>query len=232
MFGKLDKVSGNQILVTLDDELNLNRLRKFANGKQPIVELQVDDGRQISPDQRKKIFAMLHDMSSYTGYDIREMEQEMKYRFYAKTGADQFSMSDCSMTTANQFLTYLLDFCFENGIPFKTKTWDAIPTSPHLALQCLRHRKCVICGQHADIHHWTAVGNRSRKLVDHRKLYFMALCPEIHHKEFHDIGAASFFKKYHVKPIRLGEQDLIDLHIMTRSQMNYWNDQYSMEGLI
>ncbi|CAM2966672.1 putative HNHc nuclease [Lentilactobacillus buchneri] len=232
MFGKLKAIKGDEITIKLDDELNIYRLQKFAANKQPTIELQLDDGRQISPDQRNKIFAMLRDMAMYTGYDIRDMEQWMKYFYYAKTGAESFSMSDCSMDQANKFLTFILDFCFENGIPFKTKTWDAIPTSPHLALQCLRHRECIICGRHAEIHHWTAVGSRSRKVVDHRKLYFMALCPEIHHKEFHDIGAASFFKKHHVKPIRLGEQDLIDLHIMTRSQMNYWNDQYSMEGLI
>lgn len=219
MFGKLDKVSGNQILVTLDDELNLNRLRKFANGKQPTIELQVDDGRAISPDQRKKIFAMLHDMSSYTGYDIREMEQEMKYRFYAKTGADQFSMSDCSMTTANQFLTYLLDFCFKYGLPFKAKTWDMIPTDYHLAVQCLRHRLCVICGKpHSDVDHFTPVGRRNRRLVDHRKLYFECLCRK-HHNERHQLGANSFIEKYHIRPIKLSESDLISLHIMTRKRM-------------
>lgn len=220
MFGKLTAIQGDQITIKLDDELNHFKLAKWANGKQPTIELQVEDGRSISPDQRKKIFALLNDMSAYTGYDPREMEIEMKYQFYIYTGSEEFSMANCSMRKANEFLTFLLDFCFKYGIPFKTKTWDLIPDSYPKAMQCLRHRQCVICGKpHSDVDHYTAVGNRSRKVVDHRKLYFECLCRK-HHTERHQLGAASFIAKYHIKPVQLSEQDLIELHIMTRKRMN------------
>lgn len=220
MFGKLKAIKGDEVTIKLDDELNMYRLKQFANGKQPTIELAIDDGRQISPDQRKKIFAMLRDMAIYTGYDVRDMEQWMKYYYYAQSGAESFSMSNCSVDTANQFLTFILDFCFENDIPFKTKTWDMIPSDYHLAVMCLRHRKCIICGQpHSDIDHYTPVGRGSRKLVDHRKLYFECLCRK-HHTERHQLGAKSFIEKYHIKPVRLSEDDLISLHIMTRKRMN------------
>ncbi len=219
MFVTLDGIQGHKGSIEFDDDLDMSRIHQFANGKKPTAELILQDGRKISPEQRKKTFALLHDISQFTGYDMRDMEQEMKYRYYAQTGAEQFSLSDCDMTTANKFLTFMLDLCFEFDIPFRTKTWDAIPVDYHLAVQCLRYRKCVICGQHADVHHWFAVGNRSRKLVDHRKMYFMALCRK-HHELVHSMGSLDFMDKFHIKPVKLSDDDLINLHIMTRKRMN------------
>ncbi|MEE8823711.1 MAG: putative HNHc nuclease [Lentilactobacillus sunkii] len=220
MFGKLDTISGEKVTIKLDDQLNLDKLVKYANGKTPTVELQINDGRHISPDQRKKIFALLGDMGDYTGYDDRETEIQMKYLYYRKTGAEKFSMANCSMSQANRFLAFLLDFCFKFDIPFKTKTWDMIPTNYHLAVMCLRYRKCVICGQpHSDIDHYTPVGRGNRALVDHRKLYFECLCRK-HHTERHQLGAKSFIEKYHIRPVKLSEADLISLHIMTRKRMH------------
>lgn len=220
MFGKLTAIRGNQITVQLDNELNHYKLAKWANGGQPVVELQVEDGRSVSPDQRKKVFAMLNDMAHYCGYDSRDMEIEMKYQYYIQTGSEEFSMANCSMAKANEFLSFLLDFCFKFGIPFKTRTWDMIPDTYPKAMQCLKHRQCVICGKlHSDIDHFTPVGIGSRKLVDHRKLYFECLCRE-HHQERHQLGAKSFIEKYHIKPVRLNEKDLISLHIMTRKRMH------------
>ena len=219
MFAKIISLQGNQVTLQLDDELNMDQLQRFANGKQPTAELLIQDERLISPDQRKKIFALIHDVSQFTGYDERDTEMELKYRYYAKTGADSFSMSNCDMSRANDFLTFILDFCFENNVPFRTKLWDSIPTDYHLAVQCLRYRKCVICGKPADVHHFTAVGNRSRKLVDHRKLWFMALCRSCH-SSIHNMGSKQFMLKHHIKPVRLSDDDLIRLHIMTRKRMN------------
>ena len=228
MFGKLKAIKGDEITIKLDDELNIYRLQKFAANKQPTIELQLDDGRQISPDQRKKIFAMLRDMAMYTGYDIRDMEQWMKYFYYPKTGAESFSMSDCSMDQANKFLTFILDFCFENGIPFKTKTWDMIDVDYHLTLECIEHRKCIICGKHADLHHVDVLGNRSRKFTDHRKFRFLPLC-RIHHQEAERTPALEFAQKYQIKGIQIPEDDLIKLHIMTKKQIKYWNERYERE---
>ncbi len=75
MFGKLQGIKGDEVTIKLDDELNMYRLNRFASHQQPTVHLDIDDGRKISPDQRKKIFAMLRDMAIFTGYDVRDMEQ-------------------------------------------------------------------------------------------------------------------------------------------------------------
>lgn len=47
----------------------------------------------------------------------------------------------------------------------------------------------------------------------------MALCRTCHN-EFHQIGPVKFTQKYHVQPIKLNEETLIDLGVMNRKRMN------------
>ena len=74
MFGRLLKVQGNKIEIELEDDFDFSKVEKFANGKQPIVELKINDGRTISPDQRKKVWALINDFCRYTGYSLDEAE--------------------------------------------------------------------------------------------------------------------------------------------------------------
>ena len=105
-------------------------------------------------------------------------------------------------------------------MPFK-KGYELLPKDEaYYQYECCRHRVCAICGrEHADIHHWDAVGTETRKLADHRQHRFMALCRE-HHTEFHTLGADGFSRKYHVRPTRLKPEDLIKLGVMTQKRIN------------
>ncbi|MCT6807840.1 MAG: putative HNHc nuclease, partial [Bombilactobacillus sp.] len=125
-----------------------------------------------------------------------------------------FSLSDCSMTTANKYLTWLIDFCFENNIGFKTKTWDMLPDDYAMVMRCCKHRKCIICLNHADIDHtFGLVGiGRDRRTVDNSKSYFLPLCRK-HHQERHNLGAKNFLNKYHIKPVKLNAQTRKELRI-------------------
>ena len=76
--GRLDKLSGQQITITADDSVSLYTLSKLAAGKRPSIELEVEDGRHISPDQRKKIFALMHDISDWNGDTVDMIECLMK----------------------------------------------------------------------------------------------------------------------------------------------------------
>ena len=71
MFGKLIGVQGNVLKIALDEDLNTFKVNRYDNGKQPTVELEIADNRKISPEQRKKIFALINDLCSYTG-DVPE----------------------------------------------------------------------------------------------------------------------------------------------------------------
>ena len=128
MFGRLLKVQGNKVEIELDDEFDFNKVERFANGKQPVVELNVNDGRTITPDQRKKIWALLNDFCRYTGYSLDEAEILFKSLTRSKYNIEPFSLSDCSVTTGCLMIEAILEFLFDNDIPFQTKTWDSIPS--------------------------------------------------------------------------------------------------------
>lgn len=220
MFGIVKRILSKRIEIELEDDFDIDRVTKYADGKQPIVEIIIADGREISPEQRKKIYALLGDMAKFTGYDPEDMKIIMKYKYLEKTGGQFFSLSSCSMTIANEFIEFLIDFALGNRIPFKTEIWDGLPNDFLRSTLCLKYRQCAICGkEHSDIDHFYAVGNRSKKVTDHRKFYYECLCRE-HHNEKHNLGAMSFYQKYHIKPVQLSEDDLIRYHIMTRKRMN------------
>ncbi|WP_129045031.1 putative HNHc nuclease [Companilactobacillus metriopterae] len=213
-FGKLKSIQGNNLKIEIDEELSLDRIRKYSNGKTPTIELNIDDGRKISPDQRKKAYALIGDIADWSGFKfVEEAPQYMKLQYYLETGSVNFSLSNCSVSKANEYITFLIDFCFENDIPFATKTWDMLPNDYAMQLRCLRYRKCCICGNHADVAHFETVGTgRNRKQIDHSNYHFMALC-RTHHTEQHKTGIMTFLQKYHIKPIKLDDEDIKKLHI-------------------
>lgn len=215
IFGRLKSIKGKEITVLLDDDLSTYQIDKYSNNQSPTVAIILADNRKISPDQRKKIYALLGDIANYTGYSIpQEMPAVMKWKYLTETGAEMFSLSDCSMTTANKYLTWLIDFCFENNIGFKTQTWDMLPGDYAMVMRCCKHRKCIICLKHADIDHtFGLVGiGRNRRTVDNSQSYFLPLC-RAHHQERHNLGAKNFLNKYHIKPVKLNAQTRKELRI-------------------
>lgn len=206
--GKLVRVSGQQLTISADDDVSLYEVSKLSAGKQPGVEIDLEDGRSITPDQRKKIFALLRDISDFTGDPIDYTEDLMKGYTRSIFGLDAYSLSSCSMTTASNMIYTILEFCFRNDIPFKTRTWDMIPNDFVRQWFCLRFRKCVICGKPADLAHFETVGiGRNRYKINELGYHWMALC-RIHHVEQHTIGIDSFIQKYHIKPIKLTAEQL------------------------
>ncbi|NVO88918.1 hypothetical protein HWN39_10550 [Lactobacillus rhamnosus] len=221
--GKLQAIRGNQVTVDLDEPINRLRVSQLADGCQPSVSLDIADGRSISPDQRKKIFAMIGDYADFTGYEPEEMEAWLKWFYQAKTGIGNLSMATMSKEQANKFLTFVIDFGFENGIPWKTKHLDSIPSSYPLIMQCLKHRMCVICGKHADIDHEPPIGSSgNRHNIDNRRYKFLPLC-RIHHTIRHQIGIDSFMSLYHIKPVKLDDPTLISLRLNTQTQFDQFD---------
>lgn len=168
-------------------------------------EIRLDDGRRISTYQRKKIYATLRDMSEYTGHDPEYMKELMKFSFMAETGREHFSLSNCDMTTARDYLEYLIEFCVTWDIPCTDSLAGRSPDIARYIYICLKNKKCCITGQKAQLHHVDAVGmGRDRKDIIHIGMRVLPLHWRLH-KEAHDIGQAEFDKKYHVFGIRLDE---------------------------
>lgn len=171
-------------------------------------EIRLDDGRRISADQRKKIYATMRDISNYTGHMPDEIKALAKYDFIAKTGCNYFSLSNCSVTTANEFLTFLIDFCLEHDIPTLDNLIDRSPDISKYLYACLVHKRCCICGNKAELHHAEdRVGTgRNRKEITHTGMRAQPLCRK-HHTEAHTVGQMTFNEKHHIFGIRL-DKDL------------------------
>ena len=221
VFGKLIKISGNQITLELDDLTNIKRIGTLSDGAVPIVEIDVKDARQITAAQRKFIFALCKDCDDWMGIERGYMRQWFRDHFEYYYGYDNFSLSDCSEEEATLFVNLILDFVFKHQVPIPDGIGvNVMPANEqHRLYLCLKYRVCSLTGKpHAEIAHFDAVGNRSRRTVDHRKLRLMALSHE-KHMEQHQIGIKSFLEKYHIEPIYLDEETIIELGLMSRKQI-------------
>lgn len=170
----------------------------IKNKKVKGVSLCLADGRRITPEQRKKIYATLKDISNYTGYPPEEAKQIMKYVYVEKTADEYFSLADCSVDTAKAFLNVLTDFCLEYGVVTTDMLTDRTDDIDTYLTQCIRHRKCAICGRNGEIHHWDAIGmGNDRKRYDDAMNRKICLC-RMHHTIAHRKGVKDFQRDYHV----------------------------------
>ena len=175
--------------------------------KRKITECEIDigDGRQITPQQRKHIYATMNDIGAWTGYAGEQVKATMKYEYIARTGNEYFSLSCCSVTVAKDFLTFLIDFCLENDIPTSENLIDRSPDIGRYIYACLANKKCCLTGKRAEIHHIDAVGaGRNRAEIVHKGMRVLPLCRE-KHIEIHTIGKDTFCDKYHIFGIVLDD---------------------------
>lgn len=160
--------------------------------------LLMDDGRHISAEQRKKVYATIADISFYTGYLPEELKEWLKYYHICRTGCSYFSLSDCSMDTAREFINTILDIALEMGVPLSDLGINRTDDIGKYLYMCLKHKKCALCGAQGEIHHWDAIGmGNNRKRIDdsqHRKI---CLCRK-HHEECHKMGNQEFEERYKV----------------------------------
>ena len=178
-------------------------------------EIRVDDGRRISSEQRKKIYALCRDISDYTGHDVEDLKDNiLKVGFMIKEDRDYFSLSDVDMTTARYFIEYILEFCFEWDVPLNEKTVALAREVNNYLYLCLRYRRCAVCGRYADIHHHeNLVGmGMDRAKHNHEDSRYIALC-RTHHTECHTIGHKTFENKYKLAAIKLNAQAIKELGI-------------------
>lgn len=167
-------------------------------------EVKFSDGRHITPEQRKKIYALMGEIADWSGHMPEFVKERMKYGFIESSGEEYFSLADCSVTTARQFINYLIDFCFLNNVPTRDSLLDVTDDISHYLYACLATRKCAICNDRAEIHH--CEGSRvgmgfNRRRIDNLGRRAIALCRK-HHSQAH-IYEKEFFDKYHVYGVKL-----------------------------
>ena len=181
-------------------------LEKIIKRRYDEVQVGLPDGRRISPEQRRKAYALMREIGEFYGYEQSEIKDVMKHDFMAnhlkQLQRELFSLSDCDVTTAKEFISYLIDFILRNDIPTRVPLASLADDIDRYMYSCLRRRKCCICGQKADIHHWTRIGmGANRKTVIHEGMPLEPLCRG-HHTECHTMAQEEFDERYHIKPIK------------------------------
>ena len=169
------------------------------------AEIRIDDGRSITSLQRRKAYATIRDISSWTGYLPEEQKEWLKYLYIERTGNPYFSLSDCSMDTAREFINTILDYALEEGIPLSERGIERTDNIGRYLYSCLKNKRCAVCGRPGEIHHVDAIGaERDRRHVDDSGYRKICLCRE-HHTAAQQRGMKAFEQMYHVYGIVVQE---------------------------
>ena len=169
-------------------------------------ELRIDDGRHISALQRKKIYATIRDISDWTGYVPEEQKEWLKFLHTEQTGEPYFSLSNCSMDTAREFINTILEYALKEGVPLSEAGVYRTDDIGRYLYFCLKHKKCAICGLPGEIHHVNTIGmGRDRRQVDDSDYRKICLCRK-HHTIAHTRGMDALEKMYHVYGIKFNER--------------------------
>ena len=194
--------SGTTIIIKIPDK----QLTEMIMQKRiKTAEIRLDDGRTITAEQRKKAYATIRDIAAFTGYFPEEQKEHLKYIHMERTGCEHFSLSDCTVDTAREFINTILEFALENGVPLSDQAINRTDDIGRYLYYCIKHKRCCICGQKGEIHHVDAIGmGFDRNHYDDSKNRKICLC-RLHHTIAHQSGMASFEQMYKVYGIVVNE---------------------------
>lgn len=166
------------------------------------VYIQLRDSRPLSDKQRKMCYALLREISNFTGMGADPTKQYMKLKFMVEeleeTGDRLFSLANAPMSLVCSFQRFLIRFILDWDIPCSFPLLDYVDDVQDYIYACLTAKKCAVCGARADLHHVDHVGTgRDRNEILHEGMKALPLCRE-HHTECHTIGHESFKNKYHL----------------------------------
>lgn len=172
------------------------------------------DSRPLSDRQRKCCFAMLRDISDWSGHELDDLKDHFKLDFIARMEEDMelFSLSNARMSVVAAFQSYLARFIVSNDVPTRRPMLDYVDDIDDYVYQCVIHKKCPVCGKRAELHHIDAVGmGRDREEIIHEGLEVMSLCRE-HHTEIHALGRKAFLTRYHFNSGVIADRTICEIY--------------------
>lgn len=177
---------------------------RFIRREYEEVEIGLKDGRRITPEQRRKAYALMGEISEWAGYEPEEMKEVLKHEFLKKVvrslQRELFSLSNCDVTMAREFISYLVDFILRNDVPTHQPLGQLADDIDRYVYACLIHKKCAVCGLRAELHHVDQIGlGGDRTEVEHIGRRCLPLCRR-HHDELHQMGGDGFMAYHHLKP--------------------------------
>lgn len=184
------------------------------------VRLLWQDQEEITADQRKKIFAICGEISQWSAHDPEYVRKNLTSDFL-RANIERLQMSalslaisgNCDKGTASLFITFLVEFCLENSVPTSRPLQEYADDLERYTYSALLHKRCLICGRKADLHHCTQIGaGYNRNTKPQLGALVMPLCRE-HHSEWHTIGRTAFENKYHAVPVQMDKRIAGKYHI-------------------
>ena len=164
--------------------------------------VQMVDSRPLSDRQRRMCYALLKEISDYTGMGPDPTKEWMKLKFIAEDleqTADQiFSLSNAPMSLVCAFQRFIIRFIIDWDIPCKVPLLNYVDDIPDYIYACLIAKKCCITGVPAELHHIERVGmGRNREEIIHEGMEVLPLSRE-KHQEAHTMPDQEFFDRYHL----------------------------------
>ena len=198
-------------IVVLDSKPNLERINTIDGDVTNGVPVQVEfvDPRKATPKQRSLFFALLGDINKWSGESTDWLKEYFYTRYTIQTAGGEISLADDTtntVTDATKLIDDVIKFIFEFSVPIN-EAYPLLPKDENIfQYECIKHRECLICGRHADIHHMEGIpGNtvgmgNNRNKIDHTQRYLAALCRN-HHNEVHRLGTPEFCRRHHLTSI-------------------------------
>ena len=209
MRGRITEYQDNYVMVRVP----INNAYGFEQKQITECDVKFWDGRTISPEQRKKAYAILNDIAVWSGHAQEFLKEGFKYKLIAQTGGEYFSLSNCTVTQAREYISFLIDFCLKTNVPTSKPLLEYTDDIGRYLYSCLINRKCAICGARAEVHHVDRVGmGRNRKDIIHEGMEAIALCHR-HHLEAHE-NEIELFYKFKVYGIKL------DAYLCSKLKLN------------
>lgn len=221
------------LIITIPHISNIGNIQDIASDEAEVTLIGIGKPL-ITPEQRRKTFALMRDITAFISgessrNEIRSTLRAMQLNYlidvadseavrFALTdnycrlqGIDLFSLSpsneNCaSKELASDFIDWLVNLCVENAIPCMDTLLNRCEDIERYIYACVLHKRCAICGKKADIHEVETVGmGRNRRKIGHVGQLVEPLCMG-HHDECGRIGQKSFDELYHMQAIRLDEK--------------------------
>lgn len=175
-----------------------------------VVTVIWHDSAKISPEQRRKAYALMGEIAAWSGMtpeQVKAIEKARYWKQYTKELNDElFSLSDCTMTEARGYINHLVDLILEFEIPTRQPLYENSDDIDHYVYACLMHKKCAVCGQKAELHHVDAIGmGYDRREKPQLGNAVLPLCRE-HHTHIHTKGNAAFMALYHLNAVPLDDK--------------------------
>lgn len=165
------------------------------------------DKRLISPEQRRKAYALIGEIAAWSGDTPENVKACMKMDFRRRVAQgltnELISLADCTMAEARMFITMLIEFMLDMDVPSKVPLYECHDDVHAYVYACATHKKCAVCGRRAELHHVDRVGmGRDRQEICHIGMRALPLC-RVHHEEAHRHGDGQLMEKYHLEPVTI-----------------------------